>query len=141
MNRWWQASISVALAFVYPLTAANALDARQIPKRAETRSFTAELTKVDPWCNHMPIYLPGERRQYLIATLALSNHTDQPPHLTITQAAISFDEQSQGQVVTGLSVQGENVRSEDESWGGPGGAPPLTACCQRSRLISPRHSL
>ena len=108
MNRRWQTSVGVVLALVYPMTVADALDARQIPKRAETHSFTAELSEVSPWCDHMPSSGPAQRRQYLIVKLTVTNHTDEPLQLSIIQAAISFDEQSQGQVVIGLSVRGEN---------------------------------
>ena len=97
MNRRWQTSVGVALALVCPMTVADALDARQIPKRAETHSFTAELNEVSPWCDHMPGVIipslgPAQRRQYLIVKLTVTNHTDEPLQLSITQAAISFDE-------------------------------------------------
>ena len=115
MNRWWQISIGVISASVFPLAAANTFDVQAIPKQVETSSFTAELTEVFPWCDHMPSPPPVERRQYLSAQLTLRNQTDQPLLLSITQVAISFDEQDLGRVVTELSARGKDGRGTGQT--------------------------
>ena len=79
-------------------------------ERATASSFTAHLAKVHAWCDHMPIMQKGERRQYLIASVTVTNKTRERLEVKLARASISFDPGAEGAPVAGLSVRGADGR-------------------------------
>jgi hypothetical protein len=86
-----------------------------VSERAEGTSFTAHLTQVHPWCDHMPIMRKGERRQYLIALATLGNKASRPVTVALARASISFDAASEGAPVRGLSLRGSDDRASGKT--------------------------
>jgi len=79
--------------------------AKAIPKSHTAGSLSIELVSVDPWCDHMPIVGPGERRQYLIVTLKFKNQTDLSVEIALKRSFLSLDESKEGSPVSGLSLR------------------------------------
>ena len=82
-----------------------AADAPAATERAGGAPFTAHLTNVNAWCDHMPkIGKPGGR-QHMIASVTLKNKSKGPLEVKLARVSISFDPAAEGAPVTGVSVR------------------------------------
>jgi hypothetical protein len=88
---------------------------KQLGKGAEGKAFSATITEVYPWCDHMPGAGQPAKRQYLIISLTLSNKTDKALEVGLARAMFSFDAATEGPSVTGLSVRGESGMGTGET--------------------------
>ena len=76
----------LAFSLVGCCCAGNKIEVARLSERAEGRVLSVELNKIVPWCDHMPIVGPDERRQYLILVVTLKNKTDQPLKVNLIES-------------------------------------------------------
>lgn len=79
--------------------------AASIPSLAECPAFSAAFDQVYPWCDHMPMMEPGERRQYMILSVTLENLGKEKLEVEIVRSFLSFDENAEGTQTQGVSVR------------------------------------
>lgn len=75
-----------------PTQVAAPAPALPLPTTATAGALSVSFDRAYAWCDHMPSYEPGERRQYLVLDVTLANHSDSPLEVRLDQAYLSFEE-------------------------------------------------
>ena len=82
-----------------------------IPTSASAGALSVELTRVYPWCDHMPWVGPEpDSREFLVLQATLRNTSDQPLEVHLAHAYWSFDEAQLGAETDKISVRGTDGR-------------------------------
>jgi hypothetical protein len=86
-----------------------------VPTISRNALLEAEMTDVCPWCDHMPVVQPGEKRQYLVVRVKLTNRTDRELTVDLRRSFLSFEEKREGASTPGLSIRGKDGRATGET--------------------------
>lgn len=75
--------------------------------------FSAEISTVSAWCDHMPGIGGKRKRQHLVVTVEFENLTDHPITIQLQKAQLSFHENEEGELIedSQVSLVGEDGRA------------------------------